>query len=95
MVDLVEPAGWVRILLAPPAEEGEDCPEANPPLAPPADRLLRAFCLQLAILTNHQNGRDAHVRLVSVFGPRVDPLRALGLPLTPTSTEMRMYATIR
>lgn len=31
---------------------------------------LRAYFLQIAILANHQNGRDSHVRQIRVFGPR-------------------------
>jgi len=29
-----------------------------------------AFFLQLAILTNHQNGRDTHIRQVQIFSPK-------------------------
>jgi hypothetical protein len=34
---------------------------------------LHAFCLEVGILSNHQNGRDTHVRLVNIYGPRRDP----------------------
>lgn len=30
---------------------------------------VRAYVLQIAILSNHQNGRDTHVRQVKLFGP--------------------------
>ena len=32
-------------------------------------RPIKAFLFQIAILANHQNGRDTHVRLVKVFEP--------------------------
>ena len=34
---------------------------------------LRAYFLQLAVLSNHQNGRDTHIRQVKIFGPRTSP----------------------
>lgn len=60
-----------------------------------AGEFLKAFCLQLAVLSNHQNGRDTHIRQISVFGPRRDPLRAIGFPLNFTDDKFRAYATIR
>lgn len=56
---------------------------------------LKAFCVQLAVISNHQNGRDTHVRQVKIFGPRRDTLRAIGFPLNFTSAEFGSYATIR
>lgn len=60
-----------------------------------AGEYLKAFCVQLAVLSNHQNGRDTHVRQIKIFGPRRDTLRAIGFPLNFTSTEFCSYATIR
>ena len=56
---------------------------------------LKAFCIQLAVLTNHQNGRDTHIRQINVFGPRRDPLRAIGFPLDFTDDAFSCYSTIR
>ena len=28
---------------------------------------LKAFCMQLAVLSNHQNGRDTHIRQVHIL----------------------------
>jgi hypothetical protein len=42
--------------------------------------------LQVAVLSNHQSGRDTHVRLIKVWGPPLDALEsgpgaaALGAP---------------
>ena len=30
---------------------------------------VRAYVLQIAVLSNHQNGRDTHIRQVKLFGP--------------------------
>ncbi len=56
---------------------------------------IEAYMLQIAIISNHQNGRDTHVRQVRVFGPRQDPIKALGQPITFTSPQFNLYATVR
>lgn len=56
MQELSEPSGWVTILPQRPAESGEDA--------------LRTHFLQVAILANHQNGRDTHIRQIKVYTPR-------------------------
>ncbi|KAL0733323.1 hypothetical protein Bca4012_009533 [Brassica carinata] len=66
-VELVKPSGWVCISLS-----GTDPREA------PAEvyyQLLRetfvnTFMLQIAMLSNHLNGRDTHIRQIKVYGPR-------------------------
>jgi len=40
---------------------------------------LRAFLLQVAVLSNHQSGRDTHVRQARIYGPRPARMRAAGL----------------
>lgn len=50
---------------------------------------------QIAVLANHQNGRDAHVRQIHVFGPRQEPAKAMGYPLEFTSIEFSSYLTVR
>lgn len=79
-VDLLEPQGWVLIPLT-----NEDAPDDCP----------KAWILQLAILANHQNGRDTHIRQVKVFSPRQDPMKALGFQTSFTSLEFQMYSTVR
>jgi hypothetical protein len=56
---------------------------------------VKANILQLVVITNHQNGRDTHLRQIKVFGPRTDLVAALGHPMTFTTTELLMYATVR
>jgi anaphase-promoting complex subunit 10 len=56
---------------------------------------LRAYFLQLAVLSNHQNGRDTHVRQVKIFGPRQSPMAMLGNGVSFTTTEFAQFATVR
>jgi len=39
-------------------------------IIPPNKNYLRANFIQVAVLQNHQNGRDTHIRQVKIFGPR-------------------------
>ncbi|KAG1674481.1 hypothetical protein FOA52_003086 [Chlamydomonas sp. UWO 241] len=97
VVELEEPTGCIRVPLcggagASPSGGGpeeEDAPEGRDPLC--------AFFLQIAVLSNHQNGRDTHIRLVRVYGPRADPapLAALALPCAITTPAFGMYTAIR
>lgn len=57
-LELTEPAGWIHVRLKAPAAPA-DAPGG-----------MRAYLVQLVVLSNHQNGRDTHVRQVKVFGPR-------------------------
>ncbi|PKI36957.1 hypothetical protein CRG98_042658 [Punica granatum] len=54
-VELVKPTGWVYISLS-----GND----------PRETFVNTFMLQIAVLSNHLNGRDTHVRQIKVYGPR-------------------------
>ncbi|EIE26655.1 anaphase-promoting complex, subunit 10 [Coccomyxa subellipsoidea C-169] len=79
VVELNEPIGWVKVPLQPPYSSDN----------------LKAYCMQLAILSNHQNGRDTHVRQIKVFGPRHDVLQPLGQEIGFTTVELSQFATIR
>ena len=84
VVDLREPDGWVRIPLAlPPADSDralvrQDHASIRDKSFGGACDFLRTFVLQIAVVANHQNGRDTHVRGIKVFGPRND--RKICLP---------------
>ena len=39
------------------------------PVESPSGRPLRANMIQFAVITNHQNGRDTHLRLLEVYSP--------------------------
>ncbi|ABO98310.1 predicted protein, partial [Ostreococcus lucimarinus CCE9901] len=78
LVELEQPNGWVRVRL-----RGVD-----------DSSYLRAYFIQIAVLANHQNGRDTHVRQIKIFGPRRDQARALGrsLQLDFQSPAFSQYA---
>lgn len=76
-IELDEPIGWVRISL---------CPNDS-------IEFLRAFLIQLAVLSNHQNGRDTHIRQIKIYGPRQSAV--IGHQFQFTSIEFRTYSTIR
>lgn len=40
------------------------------PLILPGGKILKAFMLQIRLLSMHQNGRDTHVRSVKIFGSK-------------------------
>ncbi|XP_031255171.1 anaphase-promoting complex subunit 10-like isoform X4 [Pistacia vera] len=54
-VELDKPSGWVYLSLS-----GHD----------PRETFVNTFMLQIAVLSNHLNGRDTHVRQIKVYGPR-------------------------
>ena len=57
-INVVEPVGWIII----------DCKQCNN--EEDYDRYVRAHLIQIRITAMHQNGRDTHIRLVKLFGPR-------------------------
>lgn len=73
-VELDEPQGWVHLSLVArggaPARRPPHPPPAGPPPPPPGPG-VRAYVVQVVVQSNHQNGRDTHVRQVKVFGPRL------------------------
>lgn len=77
-VELVKPTGWVYISLS-----GND----------PRETFVNTFMLQIAILSNHLNGRDTHVRQIKVYGPRPNPIPRQ--PFQFTSSEFIMHSAIR
>ncbi|KAI3845519.1 hypothetical protein MKW92_033155 [Papaver armeniacum] len=77
-VELVKPVGWMYIPLS-----GTE----------PRDAFLNTFMLQIAIISNHLNGRDTHVRQIKVYGPRPNPIPHQ--PFQFTSREFITYSSIR
>ncbi|KAJ3682930.1 hypothetical protein LUZ60_013157 [Juncus effusus] len=78
MVELAKPIGWVHISLS-----GTE----------PRELFVDTFMLQIAILSNHLNGRDTHVRQIKIYGPRPNPVPHQ--PFHFTSKEFHVYSTIR
>ena len=85
--ELNEPAGWVTIL--PPSECSPEATEGGELKEP-----LRTHFIQVAILANHQNGRDTHIRQINIYTPR----RHLGQHMCQqefSSVAFQQYATVR
>jgi Anaphase-promoting complex, subunit 10 (APC10) len=55
---------------------------------------LKAFLVQVAVLLNHQNGRDSHLRQIRIFGPRELPTLCTD-GLENLSPEFAMYSCVR
>ncbi|PWZ17235.1 Anaphase-promoting complex subunit 10 [Zea mays] len=77
-VELAKPVGWVHISLS-----GAD----------PRETFIHTFMLQIAVLSNHLNGRDTHVRQIKIYGPRPSPVPHQ--PFHFISREFITYSTIR
>ncbi|CAK9322543.1 unnamed protein product [Citrullus colocynthis] len=77
-VELVKPTGWVYLSLS-----GND----------PKDTFVNTFMLQIAVISNHLNGRDTHVRQIKIYGPRPNPIPHQ--PFQFTSREFITYSIIR
>jgi len=73
-VELHEPVGWVHLNLSSENTDGEP---------------LRTHLLQVRILSMHQNGKDAHVRQLCVYGPRQEEHSVF------KTVEMTQYMTVR
>ncbi|KAJ8602418.1 hypothetical protein CTAYLR_001218 [Chrysophaeum taylorii] len=56
---------------------------------------LRAFFLQVCVVSMHQNGRDTHVRQAKIFGPRtpIDTCDPNGPQFT--TTQMTRFSVLR
>jgi anaphase-promoting complex subunit 10 len=63
------------------------------PLKDINDKPIRTFMLQIAVLSNHQNGRDTHMRQIKVHSP-VQDISVAKMPNFVT-TECRQYMHIR
>eukprot|EP00287_Rhodomonas_sp_CCMP768_P008166 CAMPEP_0196737732 /NCGR_PEP_ID=MMETSP1091-20130531/15368_1 /TAXON_ID=302021 /ORGANISM="Rhodomonas sp., Strain CCMP768" /LENGTH=210 /DNA_ID=CAMNT_0042081623 /DNA_START=123 /DNA_END=755 /DNA_ORIENTATION=+ len=93
-VTLEEPTGWLSVPLS---RRDLSHDNADPDHVPDQQPSLRAFMVQVAVLANHENGRDSHIRQVKVFGPRQ---QASGLGLAEggggfESIDFSMFSTIR
>ncbi|XP_024461229.1 anaphase-promoting complex subunit 10 isoform X2 [Populus trichocarpa] len=77
-MELVKPTGWVYLSLS-----GND----------PRETFVNTFMLQIAVLSNHLNGRDTHVRQIKVYGPQLNPFPHQ--PFQFTSREFITYSSVR
>ena len=58
---------------------------------------IRTFMIQIAVISNHQNGRDTHMRQIKVHSPAEDVLgpQSQLIPGRFITNEFQRYATIR
>ena len=60
------------------------------------DHCIRTFMIQLAVLGNHQNGRDTHIRQIKVFAPNMEIEDAsMPNPTQFSSINLSMYSRFR
>ncbi|BGO98669.1 hypothetical protein NBRC10513v2_003063 [Rhodotorula toruloides] len=62
-IELANPRGWQAFRLGGSSKTGDTGPAEG-------EEPIRAHLLQIAILSNHMNGKDTHVRGVRIFAPR-------------------------
>uniref|UniRef100_A0A061RWN3 Anaphase-promoting complex subunit 10 n=1 Tax=Tetraselmis sp. GSL018 TaxID=582737 RepID=A0A061RWN3_9CHLO len=79
LLDMDQPRGWVTVPLSQPGRFDYQ----------------KAFLLQIAIITNHQNGRDTHVRKVQVYGPRDSAGRHVTDMIPFGEAECHLHAAVR
>ena len=84
--ELNEPSGWVTILSPREQQPGSD--ESG------GSDALRTHFIQVAILANHQNGRDTHIRQVKIYTPRRHMGQHMGLPEF-SDVAFQQYASLR
>ncbi|ESO88499.1 hypothetical protein LOTGIDRAFT_179104 [Lottia gigantea] len=65
------------------------------PLKDSNDKPIRTFMIQVAILSNHQNGRDTHVRRIKVRSPTHTTDLSTSRVQTYSSPELQMYSVLR
>eukprot|EP00316_Scyphosphaera_apsteinii_P017369 CAMPEP_0119323508 /NCGR_PEP_ID=MMETSP1333-20130426/60880_1 /TAXON_ID=418940 /ORGANISM="Scyphosphaera apsteinii, Strain RCC1455" /LENGTH=179 /DNA_ID=CAMNT_0007330977 /DNA_START=46 /DNA_END=585 /DNA_ORIENTATION=- len=82
--ELNEPSGWVTIL--PSGKQTTTAAEDS--------SMLRTHFIQVAILANHQNGRDTHIRQIKIYTPRRLMGQHMCLPEFNT-VEFQQYACLR
>jgi len=89
-VELNEPSGWTIIHLHEPLAT-----DANTTLTTTPAATVRAFMIQIAVLSNHQNGRDTHLRHIKIHSPVSDTTGSTRRQPTFTTVDIQQFATIR
>ena len=65
------------------------------PLKDINEKLVRTFLLQVAVIQNHQQGRDTHLRQVKVFSPVVSKTVTTADYGEFSSQEMKQFMYLR
>ena len=90
-VELNEPSGWIIIYLREPS--ASDTSESSAP--PASTAAVRAFMIQIAVLSNHQNGRDTHLRHIKIHSPVYDATGSARRQPTFSTVDMQQFTTVR
>ncbi|KAM0788739.1 hypothetical protein ACM66B_002831 [Microbotryomycetes sp. NB124-2] len=80
-VELQSPAGWQHFVIGGTEASGD---KADP---------IRAHLIQIAIISNHMNGKDTHVRGVRIYAPKPFELEDDLLPWK--SVAFKQHETVR
>ncbi|KAF4526035.1 hypothetical protein B566_EDAN000829 [Ephemera danica] len=81
VVDLTEPSGWFMIPI-------KDTHGRH-------SKPLRTFMIQIAVISNHQNGRDTHMRQIKIHSPTENTAIILGSHGDLSTVECRQFSCIR
>jgi anaphase-promoting complex subunit 10 len=105
IVELHQPRGWQTVHVG---DYGREYAHTSSPLPNKPFWVLRAnwswssgvitaFLVQIAILTNHQNGKDTHLRGVKIFAPDMEHSRKIstGLEGSRLDEEQEKMFSIR
>lgn len=65
------------------------------PLKDLNDRLVRSFMIQIAVIANHQQGRDTHLRQISVHSPIEEKPVSTAEYANWNTKEFLQFASIR
>lgn len=65
------------------------------PLKDLQERPIRAYMVQIAVLSNHQNGRDTHIRQIKIHSPVEKKEFAIESVGSFTSHEFKMFSSLR
>ncbi|CAG0911583.1 unnamed protein product [Cyprideis torosa] len=80
VLELNEPTGWVMMRMEERGKKGQP---------------ISTFMIQIAIASNHQNGRDTHLRQVKVYSPIEDIPLPVGKMSQFTTTSFSQYSFLR
>lgn len=59
------------------------------------DKPIRTFMIQIAVISNHQNGRDTHMRQIRIHSPVMEGRQCAIDTMGTFSSEQSRYCTIR
>lgn len=59
------------------------------------ERPIRMFMMQIAVTSNHQNGRDTHMRQIKIHSPMEGQNIGIGKNFKFSTVACQQYATIR